>query len=78
MDTPAVHEEGSEPDTTQAVATVRCDGCGSAVAATATDTVPVKYMSTVIDETWCTLCIRAKDEATKRALQIDTNDTPDY
>lgn len=79
MSTTDAHDAGPEPDTTQAVPTVRCDSCGASVAETATDTVPRRYMSLVIDETWCALCIRSKDEATARALKVDKQaDAPDY
>lgn len=61
------------------VPTVTCDACRTEVSESATDIVPRRYMSLVIDERWCLTCIRLKDEATERALRVaEDQTTPDY
>ena len=71
--------DAPEPDDrTLAVPTVRCDSCGSTVAESATDSVPRRYMSIVVTETWCLGCIKVKDETTERTLRSVKTDEPDY
>lgn len=79
MSSTSAHDEGHEPDMARPATTVRCDACGVMVTETATDSVPRRYMDLIVHETWCTLCIKSKNETTERTLNIDkTPNAPDY
>ncbi len=79
MSTTDAPEQGPEPDRTEAVPTIACDQCGKIIAETATDVVPRRYMTLVVDERWCFVCIGAKDKNTEQVLRALSDDNePDY